>query len=340
MEFGICNNVVKCGHNLNPYKEKYWEQSKENCVKSTYDRPVTKAQPLQISQPTFLDFNYVTKTLKQFEFNSFVIYLNSIFGVEITKGLIENYLIGTSKYWNGIGANIFWQVDFWGNVRTGKVMAYDKLNGKRIKKPFNHINWVHKILNIDNFSLAQCYFGEHLLRINPNKPVAIVESEKTAIISSVYFPQLVWIASGSLNNISLDKSEYLENREVILFPDLSKDGRAISIWREKAALLNKIAKNVTVFDLLEKLASEEEKEKGFDIVDFLTEIDLEDWLKLGKENLLKPIELNEYGYPKIWDSYNLEPIQSKNKDLTNFEKVKNNYPFLQDLIERFSLIEV
>jgi hypothetical protein len=32
-----------------------------------------------------------------------------------------------------------------------------------------------------DFELKQCYFGEHLLEKYPEKPVAVVESEKTAV---------------------------------------------------------------------------------------------------------------------------------------------------------------
>nr|MBI1230129.1 hypothetical protein [Cytophagales bacterium] len=339
-EYGICNNVVKCGYNLNPYKDKYWEKIKEGSMNVRVDRPAIKPNYTINCKPTFVDFHYVTRTLQQYESNSFVVYLSSVFGIDITKNLIETYLIGTSKYWNGIGATIFWQIDFLGEIRTGKVMAYDRLTGKRIKKPFNHINWVHKILAIDGFVLAQCYFGEHLLRIHPEKPVAIVESEKTAIISSVYFTQFVWIASGSLNNISLDKSKHLENRDLFLFPDLSEDGRAISIWREKAILLQEIAKSVTVIDLLEKLATPEEKKQGFDLVDFLTKINLDDWANIGTKSFFKPIELNEWGYPKMWDREIIEPVQRVQSEKTRLERAAQNYPLLQDLIERFSLIEV
>ena len=64
-------------------------------------------------------------------------------------------------------------------------MLYSPKTGKRSKEPYHAPNWVHKVLNLPEFSLQQCFFGEHLLKGN-TKPVAICESEKTAIIASVY----------------------------------------------------------------------------------------------------------------------------------------------------------
>lgn len=71
-----------------------------------------------------------------------------------------------------------------------------------------------------DFELKQCLFGEHLLR-DKAKPIAIVESEKTAIIASVYLPQFIWLAVGSLTNLNAEKCSVLKGRTVTLFPDLN-----------------------------------------------------------------------------------------------------------------------
>src|SRR4029079_1865334 len=95
---------------------------------------------------------------------------------------------------------VFWQIDYDHEIRTGKLIAYDSRTGKRIKKYLSTSNgekvdalMIHKTINKD-FSHQLCFFGEHLLSEYPNKPVAIVESEKTAIIASLYMPQFNWIA--------------------------------------------------------------------------------------------------------------------------------------------------
>ncbi|MFI0490057.1 DUF6371 domain-containing protein [Flavobacterium sp.] len=57
-----------------------------------------------------------------------------------------------------------------------------------MKKPYNHINWLHNAIKVPDFSLCQCLFGLHRVNEDYQKTVAIVESEKTAIM---HCPQIV-----------------------------------------------------------------------------------------------------------------------------------------------------
>ena len=79
-------------------------------------------------------------------------------------------------------------------------MLYDPGTGHRVKNPTSKVMWVHNLKLFEDFHLKQCLFGEHLLDGN-NGPVAIVESEKTAIIASMFFQDAVWLATGGLNNL-------------------------------------------------------------------------------------------------------------------------------------------
>ena len=148
-------------------------------------------------------------------------------------------------------------------------MLYDVASGKRIKEPFNHINWAHKVLlkaeEAEHFNLQQCLFGEHQL-VNKAKPIAIVESEKTAIIASVYLPDFVWLACGSLTNLTVERCRILAERKVVLFPDLN----CLAKWNEKANQLRAaLGCCISVSDLLERKASDAEKAQGLDLADFL-----------------------------------------------------------------------
>jgi hypothetical protein len=163
-------------------------------------------------------------------------------------------------------------------------MLYSPLTGKRIKEPFNHITWAHKALNLKDYQLKQCLFGEHLLK-NHNGPVAIVESEKTAIIASVYFPKLTWVACGSLSNLNQSLLKVLSERSVSLFPDLGGYAK----WSEKAAQLSNIV-NAKVSDLLEKRATEEERKDGLDLADYLLKFDPQDFLHQGDDSNSEPKE--------------------------------------------------
>lgn len=59
--------------------------------------------------------------------------------------------------------------------------------------------------------------------------------------------------------------QVLRGREVILFPDL----KATEEWKCKTTMLHSICKRTTCSDLLETMATEEQRKAGLDIVDFL-----------------------------------------------------------------------
>ena len=224
--------------------------------------PKSKPNLSFIKEETFKD------SLTQYTENNFVIYLFNLLGAEVTTRLIEKYFIGTSNYWEG--ATVFWQIDLQGKIRTGKIMLYDAITGKRIKEPFNHINWAHKVIKQPDFELRQCLFGEHLL-CDKIKPIAIVESEKTAIISSAYLPQFIWLATGGIQNLNSQYCEVLKNRNVVLFPDL----KGFDKWEsEMGELLNKFpGTSFQISDYIESRASDEDKKQGLDIADYLIKFD-------------------------------------------------------------------
>ncbi len=112
-------------------------------------------------------------------------------------------------------------------------------------------------------SYGNVFFGEHLLQGN-TKPIAIVESEKTAIIASVYLPQFIWLAAGSKDGLSLNKCQVLKGRTVIIYPDLN----GFEKWTAKAKELSHIA-SFAVSDLLERKATDKEKGEGLDLADYL-----------------------------------------------------------------------
>lgn len=258
---GRCNRESNCGYHYTP--KQYFQDNNISFdtpqPKAYKPRPVTP-QPKPVS---FIPVEVFKASLNPtaFEVNHFVKFLIDLFGVEVASELVSRYFIATSKHWNG--ATVFWQIDTQGKVRTGKIMLYSPTTGKRVKEPFNHINWVHKALKQPEYELRQCLFGEHLL-IDKTKPVAIVESEKTAVIASVYLPQFVWVAVGSLTNLNAEKCSILKGRTVTLFPDLN----GFEKWSSKAKELSHLA-IFTVSDLLERKATEAEKKQGFDLADYL-----------------------------------------------------------------------
>ncbi|HEY6975162.1 MAG TPA: DUF6371 domain-containing protein [Chitinophagaceae bacterium] len=248
-----------------------------NRKRETEPKETPKETPKE--QTSFFPEDIFHQSLRNTKSNNFSKFLHCKFGEDVAQKLISTYFIASSKhifrnsafpnYISEPGATIFWQVDVHHKLRSGKIMLYNADTGKRIKEPFAHITWTHKLIEINDFSLQQCFFGEHLITDN-TKPIAITESEKAAIIASVYLPEFVWIAAGSKDGLTLNKCHILKGRDVSLFPDLG----ALELWKKKADEFSSIT-TFKISDLLQRKAKQSEKKAGLDIADFLLKFDYE-----------------------------------------------------------------
>lgn len=249
-----------------------------------------------------IPFSYVERSASYK--SNFVRFLCEILTDEQIHSIGEKYALGATK----TAEVIFWQIDHAGKVRTGKIMQYNPESGKRLKHESGAIDWVHNKLKHtkqlpESFNLQQCFFGEHLLKLYPTKTVAIVESEKSAIIASVQFPDLIWLAAGNINGLSIDKCHILKGRNIILYPDLN----AFEKWNEKANIIkNECNCNVKVSDLLERISTPEAKAKGLDVADFMIA-----QLKNKQSKILQPLT------PKVQSRFTpeLQSMIDKNKSL-------------------------
>lgn len=260
-QFGRCDRAVNCAYHLNPYKNGFEKESQDNW---------TPPPPEPPKPPSYINPQILKASLQAYEQNNFVIWLNSILDQTTVRELVRKFRVGTSKHWPG--ATVFWQIDSKGRIHSGKIMLYDQATGKRIKEPFSHITWSHKAMKLENFNLNQCYFGLHQVISEPNKPIALVESEKTAIIASAYLPKFTWLAVGSLTNLNIEKFAPLNGKKVVLYPDLA----AFEKWQQKADELKASypGTRIIVSGLLEKYCTEDERENGFDLADYLTKFPL------------------------------------------------------------------
>ncbi|KAA6343419.1 hypothetical protein EZS27_008901 [termite gut metagenome] len=267
---GRCNHESACGYHYTP-KEFFTDnpKEKEGGKAFTPSQATKVALPPRVNtEPDFIPFRYVEKSASYQ--SAFVYFLCGLFDLYQSESptierLMSDYALGATKERNVI----FWQIDTTGRVRTGKIMKYDKESGHRIKKE-GGINWVHSLMKKqgilpDNYNLIQCLFGEHLLRIYPDKVVALVESEKSALIASGVYPDYVWLATGGKSQLSTDKLKVLLGRTVIMFPDV--DG--YDTWQTKAKEVEAMGCTVIVSDLLEKNASEEDRANKIDVADWL-----------------------------------------------------------------------
>lgn len=260
---GKCDREIKCGYWYTAYQ--YFKDNNVTTktpwsIISTGWKAVCNPKPI-----SFIPNDIFKASLNQqkFEKNYLVQFLSMLFGVDVASLLISRYFIGTSKHWKG--ATVFWQIDKGGKIRTGKIMLYSPTTGKRVKEPFNHVDWVHTALKLPEFELRQCFFGEHLLA-DKEKNVAIVESEKTAIIASVAFPQFIWLASGGVNNLKRERFNSLKGRRVVIFPDCDSYDK----WTSKVAEIGSDM-NITISDFLLHRATDSQIENGYDLADYIIE---------------------------------------------------------------------
>ncbi|MGM9704507.1 MAG: DUF6371 domain-containing protein [Prevotella sp.] len=220
--------------------------------------------PCQELHPSLIDNAIMEQTLSHYDINPLYTFLAKSVGKEEADRLYRLYQIGTSKKWGG--SAVFWQVDSQGAVRTGKIMLYDAKTGKRVKEPQPHVCWVHTEMRLKDYHLCQCFFGEHLLPLYPDKQVFIVESEKTAVIASHFMPDVLWIATGGKNGCFNERAIHvLTGRDVVLMPDLG----ATQEWQVKLPMLRKVCRSASVNDVLETMATDEQRNQGLDIADFL-----------------------------------------------------------------------
>ena len=206
---GMCDHIKSCGYHYSPkeyfrdnpaVKEKLNEQERSGgtpIVAKALAKPLPERKP----QISFLPSDWVEQSMRRYDINPLYRYFTKVMGKENVDKLFSLYRVGTSKMWGG--ATVFWQTDRDGKVRAGKIMGYDAVTGHRIKEPFNQVSWVHSVRKVQDFRMKQCLFGEHLLSdssaVMSAKPVAIVESEKTALVAAHFIPDFIWLATGGMH---------------------------------------------------------------------------------------------------------------------------------------------
>lgn len=237
---GRCNREDKCGYHLTPA-----EYFRNKGIDYT---PTIQVEKKPLPPTDFIPEEMMIRSLKTE--NNFLQFLTKHFCPIDVAYTIDKYRLGDAKD----GKIIYWQIDDSGRIRTGKMMLYDPNTGKRVKNQPNAFDWVHRHVK-NPFQLDQCLFGLH---ISEDKPIAIVESEKSAVIANLTMPKYTWMATGGKQNFRL--MEAVKGRNVTLFPDLG----AYDQWSGHAAKYGfKISR------VLEDIATPEEREKGLDIADYI-----------------------------------------------------------------------
>ncbi len=198
--------------------------------------------------------------------NHLITYLKTILPSSAIDRIIADYRLASTPD----QAIIFLLIDQDNQCRTGKIMQYNPNTGHRIKDPNmpGRINWIHttlkrKKLLPKDWQLTQCLFGEHLLSSDQDKTIALVESEKTAIICAALMPQYLWLATGGKSGLTSERLNSLKGRKIIVFPDID----AFKDWQQKIFTFPHL--DIRISRLLEDNATPADRE---------THIDLADWI--------------------------------------------------------------
>jgi len=267
---GRCNHESRCGYHYTPrqFFEDHpsarpdWKENFFRIPQQTIKKTVKK-------QLWTIKADIVKSTVNPAIESDFTAFLTGLIGRKNTAKIVKEYHIGVTKNRDVI----FYQLDTEGRCRTGKIMKYDRQTGHRIKdeKVGGKITWVHSVLRQsadpllrlpDGWELTQCLYGEHLLKQYPSRPVALVESEKTAVICSAFWQEYIWLATGGKSQLN-DRLQVLRGRKVVAFPDV--DGYLE--WKEKLSRVRGL--DIVVSDVLEKEATFEDRANHVDIADLL-----------------------------------------------------------------------
>jgi len=206
--------------------------------------------------------------------NSFSKCLLHYFSREVVEAVTHNYCLGCyhfrNKYVEYRDDVMFPSIDKDLVVHNIKLQHYetDPESEQFFHCNRKHILWMSKMLQdsgdfpadakFDNSTL----FGEHLIPLQPDKIVALVESPKNALIGACAMPEYLWVATGNKTNISRKNMEVLRERKVLVFPDVD----AVDDWKRELGKMSSIA--TFTFSSLIDVIREKCGEKG-DIGDLI-----------------------------------------------------------------------
>lgn len=254
-EYGICNRMIKCGY------KKYPSQK----INSNLE----EINHIHLEIIEYLDkkilYEFENSNLK----NPLFIFLKLYFDEIKVQQIFELYQVKTEKYYENY-LTVLPQLDQDFNLRALKKMRYNSQTGKRNKSFFQ---WYNPNKN----NLKQCLFGLHILNepIFLESKIVIVESEKTAILGMLYFEDYLFLATGGMMNLTLERLEPLQGKEIILMPDLSPinaKNSAFNYWKNKAERIAKeVSCSISISTLLEEYSSDFQKENQYDLGDFIIE---------------------------------------------------------------------
>lgn len=246
-------------------------------------KPVPKAEPSE--NTAFVPQDYMRTTLSSH--NSFCECMRQLFPAALVEQLAEDYCLGTVSDEDDDGTDvIFWSIDRHGNVHNGKQQRYatdpaqpEFFHCQQLYGPKRDVRatWIAKRLTTKGLIPLpegtttenvhydiDCLFGEHLLPLYPQMPVALVESPKNALLGAAAMPEYLWLAVGNKTALKPKVLEPLRGRNVLVLPDRD----AIDEWASKLDSMKSLA-YFFVTDFAARMAPGDAKK--YDVADYIIE---------------------------------------------------------------------
>ena len=180
--------------------------------------------------------------------------------IEQMHNAAERYLLGKTRS----GQPIFWMID---DMHTP------------LDAHIGTATWMSSLLKrrepmLQYWQVQHCLFGLHLTSdfSHQTSPIAIVESEASAVVLSELFPECIWMAYATTLHLSPDLFTPLEGRTVTLYPRTDPTLSTYLFFEELVDLTRRQYDiDLTVDSTLEDYATAEQKDRCIDILDFILE---------------------------------------------------------------------
>ncbi len=224
----ICGQLNEAGaffyaKNVSPFKE--GQNTTREILGGTlrHYEPIVLPKLIPTIEHNFSFEDYLNTTNKKNQLGIYIKSFRKKWLDEKVKG--NKYDIRGVKNGYLAGATLLPYIDKNNQFQTAKIVKYNTVSGKRSKEKYS-ANWFHaykpikEVLGIEgNVTKSHnCFFGEHLIPHN-DKPIVIVEGEKTAIVLSDIYKDIVFVATGGLTQLERLDYSMMYGREVHLFPD-------------------------------------------------------------------------------------------------------------------------
>lgn len=138
--------------------------------------------------------------------------------------------------------------------------------------------WISTLLKhreplLESWTVQHCLFGLHLINASETSlsyPIAIVESEASAIVLSELFPERIWLAYATVSHLVPELLAPLKGRTVTIYPSTDPSMNTYMFFRDYANDVSSLYDlDLTIDETLEENASDSQKERCIDLLDFL-----------------------------------------------------------------------